>query len=237
MERVFLNFPISLLKLAFNDMHKVCQDIMDYSIFKHSETLQGDSARRVKDAANYFGVRLRDAARTLENGKMLYQRIPDKTAMTGISKELLFEFYINDKSFSEIAVLLSFLAIKSILGKKSYCRITNEFLLCRMAGYTSKIEMDELPENLKKYQKRWHTDKLKMELRKSFGLKIYARYTRGLFISFELSNEQLIKEVEMKRKKYFEKKQRDEQSKAVKKVLMELYSSTEQNFEQDFERC
>lgn len=157
--------------------------------------------------------------------------------MTGISKELLFEFYINDKSFSEIAVLLSFLAIKSILGKKSYCRITNEFLLCRMAGYTSKIEMDELPENLKKYQKRWHIDTLKMELRKSFGLKIYARYTRGLFVSFELSDEQLIKEVEIKRKKYIEKAQRDEQSKAVKKVLMELYPLTEKDFEQDFERC
>lgn len=69
MGRVFLNFPISLLKPAFNDMHEVCQDIMDYSIFKHSETLQGDSARRVKDAANYFGVTLREQPEHLKMAK------------------------------------------------------------------------------------------------------------------------------------------------------------------------
>lgn len=237
MERVFFNFPISLLKHAFDNIKNVCNDIMDYAIYTHGVKLKGDPIERMQDAADYFGITLGNIDNSLENARILYKTNSNKVAMTGINKDLLFEFYKNYKTESEIALLLSFLAIKSILGKKSYCRITSNFLLCRMAGNTSKIEMSVLPDSLKKYQKRYHMDSLKMKLRTSFGMKIYARYTRGFFVSFELSEEQLIKEVEMKRKKYIEKTHRDEQSKAVKKVLMELYSSTVQDFEQDFERC
>lgn len=224
MDKVFFNFPISLLRPAFINMKKVCNDIIDYAIYKQSETLQGNPAKRIKDSSEYFGITLGNITKSLENGKMLFQTTPDKTAMTGISKGLLFEYYQNDKSDFEITLFLSFLAIKSILGKKSYCRITTDYLICRMAGYTSKSEITELPANLKIYLTRRKMDSLKMELKNSFGLKIYGRYTRGFFVSFELPIEQLIKEVEMKRKSYIEKTQRGEQSKAVKKVLTELYS-------------
>ena len=237
MGKVFFNFPITLLKPAFIDIRQVCNDIMDYAIYMHGKKLIGDPIKRMEDAAGYFGIDLGDVDNSLENARILYKTNSNKSAMTGINKDLLFEYYKNYKTDSEIAVLLAFLALKSILGKKSYCRITSDFLLCRMAGYTSKKEMNVLPEDLKKYRTRWNMDSLKRELKNSFGLKIYGRHTRGFFVSFNLSDEQLIKEVEMKRKKYIEKIQKDEQSKAVKKVLMELYSSTEQDFEQDFERC
>ena len=225
MDKVFFNFPVSLLRPAFINVQKVCKDIIDYAIFKHSETLQGNPTKRIKDSAKYYGIIPGNISQMIENGKMLYQSTPDKTAMTGIGKSLLFEYYKNDKSDFEIALLLSFLAIKSILVKKSYCRITTDYLLCRMAGYNSKTEMKELPEGLKRYQFRYHQDNLKLELKQSFGLKIYGRYTRGFFVSFDLTFEQLIKEVEMKRKRYIEKTQRGEQSKAVKKVLLEFYST------------
>jgi hypothetical protein len=222
-EEKYFNFPIPLLRPAHSNIKTVCQEIMDYAIYKRSRTLTGSPANRIKNLEKYFGITLGNASRSLENGKLLFDSIPDKTAMTGISKELLFDYYKNDKTDFEISLLLSFLAIKSILGKKSYCRITTDYLICRMAGYTSKIEMEEVPESLKKYLTRRKMDSLKMELKKSFGLKIYARFTRGWFVSFELTEEQLIREVEMKRKKYIEKTQRDSQSMAVKRVLQELY--------------
>jgi hypothetical protein len=62
-----------------------------------------------------------------------------------------------------------------------------------------------------------------LELQKSYGLKIYARYTRGFFVSFSLTLEELIKEVEMKRKKYYEIHMRNQQSAAVLKVLSQIY--------------
>jgi hypothetical protein len=188
----FLNFPISLLKPAFNDMQKVCKDIIEFDNCNMSVTFEG---------------------------------LSKKPVMTGISENMLSDYMENEKTGSEIASLLAFLAIKSILGKKSFCRITSEFLLCRMAGYDSKNEMIEIPEVLKKYQIRWHMDSLKQSLKNNYGLRIYGRYTRGFFVSFKLSEEQLIRQVETKRKKYLEKTQKDEQIKAVKKVLTELYGN------------
>jgi hypothetical protein len=225
MDKVFFNFPVSLLRPAFSNMRKVCNDIIDYAIFKHAETLEGNPAKRTKDSAKFFSVTLGNISQSYENGKTLFNDTPIKTAMTGISSTLLFDFYQNEKTDFEISLLLAFLAIKSILGKRSYCKLNSEFLLSRMAGLTSKNEIKDFPEPLKKFQSRYHLDCLKYELKKSFGLQIYARYTRGFFVSFELPLEQLIREVEIKRKKYIAKTQGDEQSKAVKKILTELYSN------------
>ena len=209
-------------------MHNVCQNIMDYAIYHHAKSLDGSLNKRIKDSANYFGVTLGNITRTAQNGESLDYKTPERPVMTGISKHLTFEFYDSPKTDNEISVLLSFLAMKSILGKKSFCRITTAFLLCRMAGYSTISEMSELPEQLKKYRSRWHLDCLKSALRNHYGLKIYGRYTRGFYISFELPEEQLIEEVEKKRKKYIEKTYKEQSGEALKRVLARLYPELSQ---------
>ncbi len=218
----FFNFPILLMQSAPN-MKVFCNNVIDYCIYKHSLSLEGTADTRMKAASHYFGVALGNVSRSLRDGRELYDSMPTRPAMTGINKDLLFEFYKEDKTDFEIASLIAFLAIKSILGKKSYSRITNEYLLCRMAGYNSKQDLRELPEYLTPYRKRRGLNRIKMELQRSYGLKIYARYTRGFFVSFSLTLEELIKEVEMKRKKYYETYMRDQQSAAVVKVLSQIY--------------
>jgi len=219
----FFNFPVQLMRYA-PDMSAFGNNVMDYCIYKHSLTLEGAAEKKMKDAAKYFGVTLGNISRSLRDGRELYDNMPTRPAMTGIGKDLLFEFYKEDKTDVEIATLIAFLAIKSIIGKKSYSRITTEYMLCRMAGYNSKQECKQLPDYLLKYSKRRGMDLLKYELQKSYGLKIYARYTRGFFVSFTLTLEELIREVEMKRKKYYEKTLKDKQSTAVTKILNELYA-------------
>lgn len=218
----FFNFPVQLMQSAPN-MRVFGDNVMDYCIYKHSLTLEGAAEKKMKDAAKYFGITLGNISRSLRDGRELYDNMPTRPAMTGINKDLLFEFYKEDKTDLEIASLMAFLAIKSILGKKSYTRITNEYLLCRMAGYDSKNECNELPEYLTPWCKRRGLSRIKLELQKSYGLKIYARYTRGFFVSFSLTLEELIKEVEMKRKKYYEIHMRNQQSAAVLKVLSQIY--------------
>jgi hypothetical protein len=218
-ERYF-NFPIWFLRGSFTDMYKVCDDIMDYAIYKHSQKLNGN--QRIKDSSDYFGITLGNIERTATNGEKLDRMTPDKAVMTGMNKDLTFDFYKNSKTEFEKAVLLAYLAIKSILGQKSYCRITGDFLLCRMAGYGKKDEA-EIPEELEKYKKRWHIDRLKIDLKKNYGLKIYGRSCRGFFVSFKLSQEQLIKEVELRRKKFTEKAEKEELNRIRLKVLRELY--------------
>lgn len=207
-------------------MSGVCGQILDYSIYKHSTSLNGTQAERMKDAADYFGVTLGNTSRTVNNGKYLLSVTKDKAVITGINRKMLFDFYNNKKSEFEIVTLLAFLAIKSILGKKTFCRITGDFLLCRMAGYGSGSEMSEmegLPAQLEKYKSRWHLDRLKTELRNQYGLKTYGRYTKGFFVTFDLTEEQLMEEVEKKRKKYIEKTHKEQSNEALKRVFKKLY--------------
>ena len=229
-KEIFFNFPIQLLQGA-PDMQVTGNDIIHYAIYKHATILNGSINDRMKSAADYFGVTLGNLNGAIENGDRLSKRIPARSPMTGINKDLLFSFYQGDQSLPEIAVLVAHLAIKSILGKKSFCRITSDFLLCRMAGYPSIKEVigrpnylnPGLPEYLKPYATRRRMDNIKSELQKSYGLKIYGRYTRGIFVTEKLTLEELIREVEMKRKKYWQTNQKNELSTAVTKVLKELY--------------
>ena len=218
----FFNFPVQLMQSAPN-MHVFGDNVMDYCIYKHSLTLEGAAEKKMKDAAKYFGITLGNISRSLRNGREVYENMPSAPAMTGINTNTLFEFYEGNQSDFDIVTLMAFLAIKSILGKKSFTRITNEYLLCRMAGYDSKNECNELPEYLTPWCKRRGLNRIKLELQKSYGLKIYARYTKGFFVSFSLSLDELIEVVETKRKKYYETHLRDQQNAAVLRVLTKLY--------------
>lgn len=217
---VFFNFPIELMR-ASPDMRQFGGDVIHYCIFKHSLTLDGNKA--VEAAAKFYGVQLASTASCEQNGRKLYLGIDLPAPMTGISKDMLFDFYDNYKTEHEIAVLMAFLAIKSILGKKSYCRVTNEYLLCRMAGYGSQNDMTELPEWLRRYQSRRAMHTLKIELQRVYGLKLYARFTRGFFVSFTMSLEELVKAVELKRKSNYEENLKAETFAAVMKTINELY--------------
>lgn len=219
---IFLNFPIQLLQGA-PDMRKVGNDIMDYAIYKHAQTLNGSIYERMKAAAEYFKINLGSITGAANNGEQLHDSIPARSPMTGINKKLMFDFYEGNQTDFEIAVLMAHLAIKSIMGSKSYSRVTNEHLVSRMAGYASVKDMTGLPEYLKPYTTRRRMNNIKSELQKSYNLKIYGRYTQGFFVSEKLSLEELIKEVEMKRKKWYQQQHKAELSRAVSKVLNELY--------------
>ena len=219
-DKIF-NFPIQLLQGA-HDMKAVCNNIMDYALFVHSRNLNGSITERMKSAATFFGIKLGDLKSSVDNGQLLFDSIPVKSPMTGITKNVLFEFYKGCPTIEEITFLMGHLALKSILGKKTYSRVTKEFLLCRMAGFVSQKEMIELPEYLKKYAFRWHFDKLKFELTERYGWQTYGRYTRGFFVSQELPLKELIRNVEIKRQKYRLAEQKRKQTEALSEVLREL---------------
>lgn len=226
MTEIFFNFPIWLLRNA-PDMHKVGGDIVDYAVYAHCTKLSGSKIERTKAAAEYFDITLGNVLKTAENGLNLYLNTSSKEAFTGISANLLFDFYEGDHSNFEVATLLAALAMKSIKGKRSYTRVTKELLFSRMAGYTSlKNDYPGLPEWLEPFTTRRRFDRLKSEVQRVYGWKIYARYTRGFFITDDsLTLEELIEKVEIKRKKYFEAQNENNMSKAVTKVLRRLYEN------------
>jgi hypothetical protein len=225
-DQKYFNFPINLLRGAFDDIKGMMDNVMDYACYsKSQEYVIGTPAQKMKDAANYFGITLGNAKRSNENGRTLFYSKLTKSPMTGINKDILFDFYKNEKTESDIAVLVTFLALKSVIGSKPFVHITNEFLIARMAGYASVKSMPEvLPEPLSGYTTRRKLNKIKFELRANWNVNIYGYRVRGFYVSIEnqFSLEKLIYEVEKRRKTAIEKKLRQKQNDAIMKAKTKL---------------
>lgn len=218
-DQVYFNFPVPLLRNAFGDIRQVMNDIMAYAGYMHTLKLDlGTSQKKMESAGNYFGVIYGNAAIAYDQGSNLFYELPKNSPMVGISKSILFDFYLNPKTEFDIAVLCAFLAVKSILGYKPYVKTTNDFLISRMAGYARVDEItDQIPDPLVKFTIRRMLDKIKLELQTSWGVNIYARYTRGFYVSIEtiFPLEKLVLEAEKRREEHIEAQLRNKKETAL----------------------
>ena len=222
----YFNFPINLLRGAFDDIQTMMNNVMDFACYTKSEQYDnGTPSQKMKDAAKFFGITLGNVKQSNENGRRLNFLMPKKSPMTGINKDTCFDFYKNEKTESDIAVLLAYLALKSVIGSKPYVHITNEFLIARMAGYPSVKSMPQvLPEPLAGFTTRRKLDKIKLELRTNWNVNIYGYRVRGFYVSIDnqFSLEKLIYEVEKRRKTSIEKVLRQKQNEAIMKAKNKL---------------
>jgi len=110
--------------------------------------------------------------------------IPDNSPTVGIPQKKLKEFYSQEKTELEIMTFAAYLAIRSILGTKKYCRTTKEMILARTFGFRNMAELNQNPPTLyAKYSKRYWIDKLLAEVRE-WNIHIYSTNEglRGMYI-------------------------------------------------------
>lgn len=230
MEDRYLNFPIQLLQDAFKNPRQTMDNVMNYAGYVHTLNLkQGSDEKKMNDAGSYFGITWENKKKCYEDGEALYNSIPANSPMTGINIDICFDFYKNPKTSDEIAVLLAFLAIKSIIGMKPYCKTTNAYLLARMGGYASRIDVvNPLPDPLVKYTTRRKLDKIKMELQLNWNVNIYSRHVRGFYVSIDrrLTLDKLIFEAEKRRKSTKEKQLKQRKDEARRKAMEKLTDLT-----------
>lgn len=227
-EKRFFNAPIQLLSGFMEDSKACLVNIFDYAICYHAENslIIGDLSDKIKSSCKYFGVKTGSIQRTASNGKALINSIPANSPKFGISVEIYFEFYKNDKPPLEKACLLAFLAIKSINNTKPYSKITNLFLWARMDGKTHSItSTSELSPGLQFYANDYQTGKIKKQLRDSWRLVYYGRYTRGCYYSFTLKLEDLVFHAEKRRKSNKDKIYKLKELEAVQQALIKLNNS------------
>ncbi|MBC7748655.1 MAG: hypothetical protein H7Z76_08810 [Methylotenera sp.] len=220
-ERYF-NFPIQLLKGFMIDEKEVLTNICDYAVYKKSlDLILGETEfENMKDSERYFGISLTSIDRSLKNGLSLYNNIPVNSPKVGLSKLMFFDFYKNDKSEFDKICLLGFLAIKSILGAKVYTKLDNKFWLSRMDGNPKSVkDYSELSKEVRVFANEYQTRKIKTALRDNWGLVTYSRYTRGFYVSYSLTLEQLMYEAEKRRKSTIEKQNKVQEKEALKRVL------------------
>ena len=217
-KKKYFNFPIVLLEGFLIDHKKCLNDILDYAMYAYCEKYDTDDVKR---AARFFGVTLGNEIRTYRNGNELFDSIPEGLPKVGISADIFFDYYKNEKSEFQKVTLLAFLAIKSVLQNKSYCKLNNNYLFARMDGKSHSIKNDsELSKELLKYKNEYQSVKIKNELILNWGLVHYAYYVRGFYVSFKMSLEDLIFKVE-KNKKSNKLKEQKEKVKAARLAAME----------------
>jgi hypothetical protein len=144
----------------------------------------------------------------LERGKAVEKLIQPGEVMPMIGKHTLFNFRDEDKSVFEIAQLLAYIAIRSIIGERKYTKTNKQHITARMFGYKSINEVKKISELHKKYSNRYHIDKTLKALELDWKVCIYDNRTRGLYIS--ISNKlPLQKLVEIAEQKKLSKREKD----------------------------
>jgi hypothetical protein len=228
-EETFFNFPIHLLKGFMNNSTNCLNEIMFYGVYTYSFVLtNATEEEKIKSSLKYFCLTSDDQVikKVIREGSLLWTNTPQNSVMVGINRNMLFDFRDNYKTDLEKLCLLSFLAIRSIIQNKAYCKIDNNFLWSRMDGNSKSCDPSELSEDFKKYTNRYQTDKFKTELIFNWNLIYYSRHTRGFYVSFKLSLDELVFEAEKRRKSYKEKLQKTAQNDALKKALDRLSNSS-----------
>lgn len=220
----YFNFPIHLLQGFLVDPYKCLTDISDYSVYERSIGLElGSELEKMKSAAKFYNLNFTNYENSLKNGAKIYNEIGvTRAPKVGLSLSLFWEYYKNEKSEFDKVCLLAFLALRSIIQNKAYTKVDNKYLLSRMDGKARSCELSELSDPLLKYSSRRLLEKVKRELQFNWYLIYYSRYTRGFYISFKLSLEDLIYEAEKRRVSTKEKEQKQKLNDALRNALQRL---------------
>ncbi len=226
-EEKYFNAPIQLFAGFLEDSTACLDNVFDFAIYDRSKYFPGSEIERIMQACKWFDVTPWDMEKTARKGKELTENTPLNSPKAGIKFSLFWEYYKYEKSDFEKVCLLGYLSIKSILQNKAYCKIDNKFWLSRMDGKAkSVLEVWELSAKLQKYASEYQTVKIKKELVNNWGLVTYSRYTRGFYVSFDITLERLIFEAEKRRKSTLEKQYKEREKEALKAALNKLYSNT-----------
>ena len=220
----YFNFPIVLLEGFLKNSKEVLNDILNYALYVQTlEYELGSDEEKIRSAENFFGVECASRLATFSDGRDLYHSIPENTPKVGINKDIWFDYYKNNKDEFQKVCLLGFLAIKSILQNKTYCKVDNKFWLSRMDGKAKSVQdVSKISKELLKYANRHQLTKIKNELIYNWGLEHYSRYTRGFYVSFKLELNQLVFGAEKRRKSTKEKQRKEAEKLAVKEALEKL---------------
>ncbi len=205
--------------------------ILYYALFEHSQNLEeGDDIEKLKSSAKYFNVSMGDAKYIHKEGKKLINGEIIGYPKVGINTKTYWDYKNNYKSEFEKISLLAFLAIKSILQQKAYCKIGNKFWLARMDGKASSCEFTELSASIRKYSTEYQIRKIKNSLVDNWNLVTYSRYNRGFYVSLKLPLEKLAFEAEKQRANIKNKKRKDEIKQAYLNAMKQL---NDKNREED----
>ena len=201
----YFNFPIMMTQgvlEGWKDKDEFLRDILYFHIENHAQKLEDlneyeeTEVQRFKRSAEFWGVEMSGNIKSRqERGADLLAAFEESKVFVGINKDVFWNYYKNEKTAFEWECLIMFLALKSIVGNKSYCKSNNALLYARMSGNESS--KDEHSITFTEY----HRNKIIFKLETEWNVKYYSRYTRGFYFGIDVTLKELIFNAESKREK------------------------------------
>ena len=153
----------------------------------YSEAFEHFKLHTIELAAKSKGITNIRPEAVLSNGLKIDSKGTSKPYAM-VTTSVIFDYYKNEKSEFDLMQFAAHAALVSIIGEKPYCKTNKAMILARMFGYASpKAVPDPLPAHIaplyKKYQNRYHMDKLLNKLKLAWYWLFYAYHTRGLYIA------------------------------------------------------
>ncbi len=223
---IYYNFPLKMLEGFTNkkNTNAILNNILDYCIYeKYLEYDYLNENEKKETIEKDLGINFGSFKTSVSNGKKQYNDFSDEKIKVGLYNKIFWKYYNQDKTDFEIICLLGFLAIKSILGNKLYVKTNNAFWLSRMNARSKTMQgFNKLPAGIQKFNTRRKLEKIKNELRENWDLKIYAKSTRGFYVSYKLTYKELVIEVEKKRKSNKEMIKKELEKQALQEALQEI---------------
>ncbi len=183
---------------------------------------------QIRQAYSFLGIN-GNFDSCLKHGKEIERTIPANEPYPSINKTLFFDFRDHEKTEFDLMQFACYIAIRSILGEKSYYRTNKEMILCRAFGYKSNKELPAtmnpvIKELFDKYNKRYHIDRILQSLQLNWNILIYGRNVHGLYIGLKkkISLDSMILNAETKKKKNQIAELKKQENEAREKALQQL---------------
>ena len=216
------------------DLTGALSDVLNYCLYAHSldhYEYEGEGLAGFKNAKSFFNV--------IESEKdyykhqlaiIKYKSTNQSQPKTSLNMDVFWDYYNNDKTEFEVVTLLAFLGLRSIIGTKSYIKTADLFIFSRMDGQSKCLSSFEgVSKFLAPYTTRHKRERIRNALEQSWGLKFYSYRMRGYLVSFKLSLDDLAYQGESGRKKYKDKKLKEEKTRARQKALDKIKSTEDKS--------
>lgn len=217
----FLDFPITIIQGFLKNPDDCLIKIYCYAVYKmvYSEEAKFNTIDQFSKAFNSSpNSALLD--RIKKEGDQIYNSFAGtKHVWTGIHIDTFRRFFQKERSEFDLVCLLTFIALKSIIQKDKVKRnISNEFLMSRMAGFETKVSLDQIPNKILEYMNNKSKKKKHVfnSLEESYKVTRPEK-SRGITFSLSLSRKDL--ELEILKRNYFKSNEFKEAEKKREKEL------------------
>lgn len=227
---IYYNAPCALYRgfLSDKELDGCLYNILAFAVYDQSSKNGFGKDDCGEYADNALGVKLGTPQATYNDGKRLFGKFvrdsKERQAYFSMSHDLYWYLREKETTSEERGVILAYLAIKSMIGKREYIKANMTLLCSRMDGQT-RYRGQQISSEVAMYATRYRAHKLMNALFERYGVIFYSgnatHKVRGFYCSLTLSMAELIHRVEKARDEA-KAKPYDPLKEAQRKALEEL---------------